>query len=106
MNNGVDRKNNISRSINDCRGIACANTESRFAGRISGFYHARTAGCKDNVGFLHQGIGKLQRRNIHPADNALWCACGNSSFQYNLSGSNGAFLCTRVWADNNSVTCF
>ena len=103
MNDAVDSQQHIGTFVNDGRRIAGTHTYGRLAGGVSGLHHAGAACCQDNVGFLHGHVGQLQAGYINPADNAFRCTGGNSSFQHNLGGSNGAALGTGVGADDDAV---
>ena len=94
---------NVGGFVNHSGGVARAHTQGGLTGRISGFYHAGTAGGQDNIGLLHELVGQLQTGNIDPADNTLGSACGHGGLQYYFGGGNGAAFGPGVRADDDAV---
>ena len=105
MDNGIDRQANVSGVVDDDRCVACADAQSRFTGGVSCLDHAGTTGCQDGVRFTHDLIGQLQVWNVNPADDVFRCTCCHRCFIDHLCRGNGGFLGTRMWADDDSVSC-
>ena len=101
-----DGQKNIGGFINDGGGVAGANAQRGLAGGVGGFHHSGAAGGENQVGFLHDLIGQLQGGLVNPSDDPLRGTGGNSGFQHNLRGRNGAALCPGVGTDNNGVAGF
>ena len=105
MNDGVYCVNDISGGVDDSRCVTCANADSRSTRGVSSLNHSRTAGCENDVNFLHQEVCQIQGRNVNPGDDAVRSASLYSCLVNDLCSFNGALLCTGVRADDDTVSC-
>ena len=106
VDDGVHRQQNIGGIIDNCRGISCAYTYCRFSAGVCGFYHSRASCCQDDIRFLHNQVRHIQAWHINPADNFFRRSGCHCCFQYNFGCCYGAFLCTGVGANDDTVTGF
>ena len=102
----VDSQQDVCGVVDDSGRVSGANAQSRLAGGVSRLDHAGTTGGKDDVGFFHNQVGEIKRRNVDPADDSLRSTCRHSGFQYDLCRRNGGFLCSWVRADDDTVSGF
>ena len=90
--------------FNIARHVARANAQCRFTGRVSCVYHARTAGCQDGIGILHDFLGQIQRWNIDPANDIFRCASLYCCVQNDLCCCDGALFCTWMWGNDDRIS--
>ena len=95
---------NVGCFINNRRSVARTNAQSRSAGRIGGFYHARAAGRQNQISLLHKVLGARQARLINPSDNVFRSAGFHRFFQNYFCGFNRAFFSARVRRKDDAVT--
>ena len=105
VDDGVYCKTDIGSIINDNRCVSGSNTKCRFSGGICCLNHSRTACCKDDVCFFHYHVGKFQTRYVDPSDDAFRCACFHCCFKHNFGSFDSASFCTRMWADDDCISC-
>ena len=106
MDNGIYRHLHIRRIINDDWCVSCSDAQCRLTGRISRFYHTASACRQGDIRLPHYHIGKLQGRNIDPADDSFRRACLYRCFQNDFCGRYRTGLRSRMRADNNGISCF
>ena len=104
MDDGADCHLDICGIINDNRSVACAYAQCRFTGGVSCVYHARTTGCQDGIGILHDFLGQIQRWNIDPADDIFRCASLYCCVQNDLCCCDSALFCTWMWGNDDGVS--
>ena len=106
VNYRVDRKYDVGGVVDDGGGVAGSYAERGFTGRISGFDHSRTAGCKDNIRLFHQKVSHFERGNVNPFYNALGSARLNGGVENDFRGGDSRFFGSRVGTDDNRVSRF
>ena len=106
--NTADCHFNIAGIIKNNRSIAGTDTNSRRSAGIGCLNHTRSAGCKDqrNVFMAHKITTHCNSRLVDPSDDVLRSSGFDCGIQHDFGGETGAFFCTRVGAEYDTVTGF
>ena len=106
--NTADCHFNIAGIIKNNRSIAGTDTNSRSSAGIGCLNHTRSASCKDqrNVFMAHKITTHCNSRLVDPSDDVLRSSSFYCGIQHDFGGETGAFFCTRVRTEYDTVTSF
>ena len=96
VDDGVDGQQDVSRFIDNGRGVAGAHAQGGLAGGIGRLDHAGAAGREDDVGLLHDRVGQLQGGHVDPGDDVLGCAGRHRRLQDHTGRLDGTLLGTGL----------